>query len=395
MNAPQPRHATQPSSIAEVTCRQIFIPFKEVVRWSAGTRPGVTRLVVEVRTEDGLIGVGETICLWEFVMPVFVKTIIPLVVGEDAYAIERILRKCEGAGFYHHQRALMAARAGLEMALWDQLGKRAGMPLNRLWGGPFRAQVPMVAYLQSADRAGLAEQAAAAVAQGFRTIKVKLGIGFEDDIAVVAAVRAAVGPTTRIRGDANGAWTMATAKRQLRALEKYDLEYVEQPLPLEDLAGAAELRRQVSTPIALDESVFTLADVSNAICQRAADVLVLDPLKAGGLLPARKAAAVAEAAGIPVTLHSGGEAGVGLAACLHLASTFPNLLFDVDCQYPNLATDIISTPFAFAPLMAPPSGPGLGVELSRGAVHRLTTDHIRDPYLDPTRPEWFPCKPQY
>ncbi len=395
MNAPQARRALLPSSIAEVTCRQIFIPFKEMVRWSAGTRAGVTRLVVEVRTEDGLIGVGETICLWEFVTPVFTLTIIPLVIGEDACAIERIVRKLEGAGYYHHQRALMAARAGLEMALWDQLGKRAGMPLHRLWGGPFRAQVPMVAYLQSADRAGLAAQAAHAVAQGFRTIKLKLGLGHEDDIAVVEAVRAAVGPTTRIRGDANGAWTMATAKRQLRALEKYDLEYVEQPLPLEDLAGAAELRRQVSTPIALDESVFTLAEVSNAICHRAADVLVLDPLKAGGLLPVRKAAAVAEAAGIPVTLHSGGEAGVGLAACLHLASTFPNLLFDVDCQYPNLATDIISTPFIFAPLMAPPSGPGLGVELSRGSVHKLGTDHIRDPYLDPTRPEWFPCKPQY
>jgi glucarate dehydratase len=241
----------------------------------------------------------------------------------------------------------------------------------------------------------LAEQAKDAVAKGFRTIKLKLGIGQEDDIAIVAAVREAVGPRARIRGDANGAWTMATAKRQLRALERYDLEYIEQPLPLEDLAGAAELRRQISTPLALDESVFTLGDVANAICQRAADVLVLDPLKAGGLLPVRKAAAVAEAAGIPVTLHSGGEAGVGLAACLHLAATFPNLLFDVDCQYPNLSTDIIAEPFTFAPYMAPPEGPGLGVELSRGMVHRLATDVISDPYLDPTKPEWFPCKPQY
>jgi glucarate dehydratase len=384
------------SRIRRVDIQRVFVPFRHVVEWSAGKRPGTTRLIIEVHTDDGVTGVGETICLLEFIEPVLRNTIVPLAIGEDPFNIERITKKVEGAGYYHHKRAMVAAVAGLEMALWDLVGKYAGQPLARLWGGVFRERVPAVAYLQSSDPEHLAAEARAFIEQGFGTIKLKIGMGVQSDIELVRAVREAVGPAIKIRADVNGAWTIGTAKSQLRKLEPFDLEYVEQPLPLEDLPGHEYLRNNTCIPIALDESAYTLQDVMAIVRHNAADVILLDPHEAGGLLATRKAAAVAESAGIPVTIHSGGELGVSQSANLHLAMSIPNLLPAIDSMYHNQSADLITEPFVYdhGDLRAP-EGPGLGVHLDRARMAELATTVIANPYLDPEKPSWFPTKPQY
>lgn len=385
-----------PTTLIQITFDKVFVPFKKEVHWSAGTRPGTTRLVVRAETADGTVGIGETICLLEFVEAVLGKTVIPLALGEDALNIERLLRKVEGAGYYHHKRAMVMALCAVEMACWDIVGKRANLPLCDLWGGRFRPRVPLVAYLQSGSDEQIAAEAVEMVAHGFNTVKVKVGENERADIDLVRAVREAVGPHVKIRADANGAWTIGTAKRQLRKLEPYDLEYIEQPLPLEDLAGHAHLRQACGTPVALDESAYTLQDVHEIIRNEAADMILLDPHEAGGLLPARKQAALCEAAGLPVTLHSGGELGVSLAAYLHFAVSVPNLSLAIDCQYPNIATDLIATPFDCSNgWLVPTDGPGLGVELVQEKIvaHRSAT--IPNPYLNPKRPGWFATKPAY
>lgn len=388
--------AKSPTTIVRTRCDRVFVPFVQEVHWSAGTRPGITRLIVQVETADGTVGVGETICLLEFIEPVLVKTVLPLAAGEDACAIERLLRKVEGAGYYHHKRAMVMALAALEMACWDVIGKQAKMPLFKLWGGGYRERIPLVAYLQGGDPEAIANEAAECVQAGYGTVKVKLGSDETLDIELVRAVREAVGPGVKVRGDVNGAWTIGTAKRQLRKLERFDLEYIEQPLPLEDLRGHAHLRQCCGVPVALDESAYTLQDVHAIIAADAADVVLIDPHEAGGLLPVRKQAALCEAAGIPVTLHSGGELGIGTAAYLHLAATIPNLTLAMDTQYPNMSADIVRSKLEFADgAMTPPTGPGLGVELDESAVARLRTDVIPNPYLDPRRPHWFATKPAY
>lgn len=392
-------HGLESSSatkIVKVIYDKVFVPFHHEVEWSAGKRPGTTRLIVQVHTEDGTIGIGETICLLEFVEPVLARTIIPLSIGEDAFNIERIIKKIEGAGFYHHKRALVAALCGFEMALWDIVGKKANLPLYKLWGGAFRQTVPMIAYLQSNNIEHLVAEAASYVERGFGTIKLKIGIDEESDIEVVKAVREAVGSKIKIRPDVNGAWTVGTAKKQLRRLEKYDIEYIEQPLPLEDLNGLALLRKMTCIPIAVDESAYTLQDVHAIIKHDAADVILLDAHEAGGLHQTRKAAALAEAAGIPVTLHSGGELGLSTSANLHLAMTIPNLILAVDSSYHNQTCDIVTQPFTYdRGTMRAPEGPGLGVVLDMERIEQFRSDVIPNPYLDPARPEWFPTKPQY
>jgi L-rhamnonate dehydratase len=384
------------AQIRRVSYRRVFVPFEQEIHWSAGTRPGTTRIVVEIETDEGLRGLGETICLLEFVEPVLANTIIPLVTGEDSTQIERITKKIEGAGYYHHKRAMVAALCGLEMALWDLAGKRAGLPLHQLWGGSFRGSVPMIGYLQSNDYEKLSAEASRLYALGFRTFKVKIGMSRESDIELVRTVRESVGKDAQVRADVNGAWTIGTAKRQLKKLEPFDLEYIEQPLPLEDLQGHAYLRKITSIPVALDESAYTLQDVMAIIRAEAADVILLDPHEAGGLLATKKAAAVAEAAGVPVTLHSGAELGVSTAANMHLAIGIPNLLLAVDSQYHNQKADVITQPFQYVEgSLRPPDGPGLGVELDYDLLDRYETDRIRNPYLDPAKPGWFPSKPQY
>ena len=387
---------TSPTKITRIEYQKVFVPFHRAAEWGAGKRPGTTRLIVQVHTADGTVGVGETICLWEFVEPVLARTIIPLILREDACDIERLCKKVEGAGYYHHQRALVAALCGVEMALWDIVGKQAGMPLHKLWGGGYRRQIPLVGYVQAKQPEDAAEAATRFVAEGYQTIKVKIGMTPASDLAIVRATREAIGRAVKLRADVNGAWTIGTAKRMLRELEAFDLEYVEQPLQMDDLRGHAELRRQFSTPIALDESAYTMQEVLNIIRAEAADVLLLDPHQAGGLLRCRKAAAIAEATGLPITLHSGAELGFSTAAYLHLAATLPNLMLALDTQYSNQSDDVVTEPHHCEHGMMPvPTGAGLGMQLRDEKLSLYKTEAIPDPYLDPTKPDWFPVKPQY
>jgi glucarate dehydratase len=217
----------------------------------------------------------------------------------------------------------------------------------------------------------------------------------ESDVSNVEAVRSVVGGRD-LRADVNGAWTPGTARRMLERLRPYDLQYIEQPLELDDLQGHADLRRMQPVPVALDESAYTLADVGNIVRAGAADVVLLDPHEIGGLWQTIKAAAVAESVGIPVTLHSGGELGFSQAAYVHLAASIPNLSISIDCERAYLSGDVVHTP---PPLQdgafALPQGPGLGVTADLERIAHHAVDRIQGAYLDAARPGWFSTKPAY
>jgi glucarate dehydratase len=156
------------------------------------------------------------------------------------------------------------------------------------------------------------------------------------------------------------------------------------------------LRAHTAIPIALDESAYTLNDVGNIVRAGAADVILLDPHESGGLWQAVKSGAIAEAAGIPVTLHSGGELGLSQAAYLHLAASIPNMTLAIDNELSYLGGDIIAPGFAISDgALTVPTAPGLGVEVDIDAVERYRVDAITGAYLDPRRPGWFPMKPAY
>lgn len=371
----------------------VKMPFADPIEWGSGSRDGTTRLVVELTTADGVRGYGETICLLDFIRPVLEKCVLPLAEGKSVFDSEILYRQVLGAGYYHHKRAAVMALSAVDMAMWDAAGKIAGLPLHDLWGGAYRREVVMTAYLFIHEPDELARRAREFQALGYRAFKVKIGLDPEQDIATVAAARESLGADAHLRADVNGAWTIGTAKRQLARLAPYHLAFIEQPLELDDLVGSAELRRAGPTPIALDESAYTLSDVANIIRACAADIVLLDPHEQGGLKQCLKAAALCEAFNIPVTLHSGGELGFSQAAYLHLAAACPNMTLSVDTEHAYLTDDVITEPFQIRDgVLTPPSGPGLGVTADVNAIERYVTDEITGAY--PTG-GWFSTKPAY
>jgi glucarate dehydratase len=374
----------------------VHLPFSTQLLWGSGRRGGTTRLVVEITTESGLKGYGETICLLDFIEPVLERIVAPLAIGRSIQDVETLHRHVLGAGYYHHKRAAVMAINAIEMAMWDALGKRAGLPLHALWGGLYRDRVELAAFLHSGSPEAMRERTKEFRDRGYKTFKVKLGLDEVSDIATVRAAREVLGEGQSLRADVNGAWTIGTAKRQLEKLRDYDLAFIEQPLELSDLVGHVHLRNTQPVPVALDESAYDLTDVGNIVRMGAADVILVDPHETGGLWPCIKAAAVAESAGIPVTLHSGGELGLSQAAYLHLAASIPNMTIPIDCEYSYLDQDIVTERLPIIDGgMKVPTGPGLGVEVD---LDRLEAFRIKDvplAYLDDQRPGWFTVKPAY
>lgn len=381
--------------ITRVEHQLIRVPFTEEIVWGSGRRVGTTRLVCRIETDQGITGWGETISLIAAVPAVFADVVAPLAMGYPVADVERFHRHVLGAGYYHHKRAAVMAIAALEMAMWDALGKQAGLPLHALWGGRWRERVEASAYLFTNDRQGLSERLKRFLDLGYTTFKVKIGFDEKSDIALAETARQVIGDRP-LRLDVNGAWTVPTARRQIEKLRAFDPAYVEQPLELDDLAGHAALVAASPVPIALDESAYTLTDVGNIVRASAANVVLLDPHEAGGLWQTVKAAAICEAVGIPVTLHSGAELALSQAAYIHLAASIPNMSIAIDTERAYLGGDISPNP----PVLegghfAVPEGPGLGVEVDEAAIGRYRVEGIAGAYLDSARPDWFPVKPAY
>jgi glucarate dehydratase len=373
----------------------VRMPFHAPMEWASGSRPGATRLIVEIETRSGVKGYGETICLLDAIPAVLDKVVLPIAQRHAVDQAEGLHRHVLGAGYYHHKRAAVMALAAVEMAYWDAFGKACGQPLHRLWGGLWRSRIDLAGYILSAKPEAAAAAAARYRDDGYASFKVKIGMSEASDLALVEAVRREVG-AAHLRADVNGAWTPGTARRQLAKLAPYDLAYVEQPLELDDLAGHAALRRAQAVPIALDESAYTLADVGNILRAEAADVVLLDPHEAGGCWQVVKQAGVCESVGLPVTLHSGGELGLSQAAYLHLAASIPNMTLAIDTERSHLVDDVIRTPFTVADgSLFVPTEPGLGVEPDFDKLERWRTSEIVGAYLDAARPGWFPVKPAY
>ena len=381
--------------ITRIDRQLVRVPFTEVIAWGSGIRIGTTRLICRIETEGGQVGWGETLCLIDAVPAVFDAVVARVGMGMAVSEAERLHRHVLGAGYYHHKRAAVMAIAALEMAMWDAFGRLCGQPLHALWGGAWRARVEAAAYTFTRDPRRLGEVLARFRDAGHAAFKVKIGFDERSDVALAEAAREAVGDA-ELRLDVNGAWTPGRARRQLARLAALDPAYVEQPLELDDLAGHAHLRATQPIPIALDESAYTLSDVGNIVTGRAADYVLLDPHQAGGLWQVVKAAAICEAAGIPVGLHSGAELGPSQCAYLHLAASIPNMTLAIDTERSYLAGDVAPD----APAMtdggfAVPDAPGLGCTPDPALIEQYRVDRIEGAYLDPARPGWFPVKPAY
>ena len=361
--------------ITEVRTRVLAIPNAEPYYYSQGVASGVNCVLVEVETDEGVTGVGEA-CGDRSAEAIegVVREAKRALVGESPFEIERFLHRFYRLGKWDDMRRFAnQALAGLEMALWDIVGKACGQPVHRMLGGKFQERVSCFAFLQGNDPEKLAADARRWREQGFEVIYVKVGLGRERDLACVEAVRAAVGEGPKLRVDANQAWQVGEAIHMLHALAPLGIDFAEQPVHWTDLEGMARIRAAVPVPLAIDQGCFTEYEALRVIQQQAADVITVGLHEAGGILGLKKVAAVAAAGGLPICRHGVmGETGITSLAGLQVLATIPNQTDGHQVMHQLLENDIVAPGLLNfeAGCLAVPDRPGLGVELDQEMVER-------------------------
>lgn len=352
----------------------VAVPFHQQERWAYGGRDGLTSVLVEVDTDEGLVGLGEAGAYpsSEVVLAV-IRSVEGFVVGEDPFAIERIMRRIHIEGTWHHVKATSPGIAAVEMACWDIVGKVCGQPLVNLFGGRVRDRVEIVSYVSRPSAVEVAEDAKRDREAGFRSFYMKVGADdLNGDIERVEALREGAGEQARLRVDANEAWSPATAIHAIREMQRFRLEYAEQPVSGRNLQEMAYVRGQVETPLLSNEASWTRWDQLDVIRAGAADAVSVDNQMDGGLLNMKRSAGLCEVAGLPTVKHSLGELGVATFAAVHvLAST--STFLDANQAYVSLLADdvVADSPLPGASGFLPvPTAPGVGVELDRERVEQ-------------------------
>ena len=352
---------------------------REPLVWPGGTRLSASGLLVEIHTDEGLVGIGEAPGP---TLPT-IRTIIDaeltqFLVGQDPLRIEWLVNRMEE--FTRNWSRIGAyAISGIEIALLDIKGKALGVPVAELLGGFCRRDVPVVGYLFIDEPEANARKAAAFVDAGYSELKLKVGRDFGQDHDTIAAIRDAVGTDVKIRIDANMIWSVPAAIKWIRGLEKFDLQYVEQPVPDFDVAGMATVRRAVGVPIAADEGCTDIRSALELIKAEACDVFVVYPSEAGGLSRGREIAALAAAAGKWCAIGSWAELGVATMANAHLVAGSSNFPFASDTHYPLQELDVLTEPLEMGSgFISVTDAPGLGVDLDREAVDRLANIQVRE-----------------
>jgi L-alanine-DL-glutamate epimerase-like enolase superfamily enzyme len=366
--------------ISRIETIPIRVPLKAqfAIRSGRGGAHNVSPfLLVKVHTDAGLIGLGEASCTprWsgedQFTAQHLIQTYLaPLLVGENPLEVEALTQKFRlaFAGNYF-------TKAAVEMALWDIAGKAAGKPVYELLGGKVREFVPTKWSVSGVDPEKAAEIATWAVAQGFKAMKVKVGLEPDGDIARVRAVREAIGPGIKLGVDANGGWSKEDAVKTITRMSELGIYFAEQPVAPEDVLDLVEVRRRISLPVIADESIYTLQDAKALVRLDAADGLSIYVGKAGGIGPAKKIAEFANGAGLSCTIGSNLELGIGSAAMTHLALATAGIdaeRFPCDIIGPFFyEDDVVIEPL---PIIAGEARandkPGLGIELDEAKVER-------------------------
>jgi D-galactarolactone cycloisomerase len=312
----------------------------------------------------------------------------PLVMGADPLAPEVLWHR-----MYHQTRdfgqkgALIGAISAIDIALWDIAGKVRREPVAKLLGGVFRTRVEAYAtgfyrLKGVGESRRLAQEAESHVAKGFRALKIKLGFGIEDDLAVMRAIKE-VAAKQEVMIDVNHAYGVADAIRLGRSLEDmgWRLRWYEEPVVQEDLDGYAEVRRALATPIAGGENEYTLFGFRELLARRAVDIAQPDICIAGGFTGCRHIIALAHAHGVQMNPHVWGSA-VGQAASLQLIAATPVANHALFPKEPLLEFDTSSHPFREHLTDSPlrqregwveiPQKPGLGIEVSKEILRKYS-----------------------
>jgi L-alanine-DL-glutamate epimerase and related enzymes of enolase superfamily len=383
------------------------VPLEAPLRHAAGAHWGrFVRTIVEVETDEGLIGLGEMGGGGESAENAF-HALKPYLVGHDPAHLEELRFRIANptASLYNNRTQILAA---LEFACLDLLGQKWNVPVHAILGGKLRDEVPFASYLffrYSKEGKGevrtvdqLVKHAAELKKQyGFTSHKLKGGVfAPEYELECYRAVAESL-PGDSFRFDPNASWSTEQAIWFGQQIEDIRNDYFEDPVF--GLHGMRRTREKVRMPLATNTVVVNFEQLAANVLDTAVDVILLDTTFWGGIRPCVKAAGICETFQLGVAVHSSGELGIQLATMLHLGAVIPNLSFAADAHYHHLLDDVIEGgKLTYKDgKIAVPHGPGLGVKLNRDKLAEFSELYKRlgnySYDRDPLRPNWTPIVP--
>jgi L-alanine-DL-glutamate epimerase-like enolase superfamily enzyme len=363
--------------ITRIEIIPLHIPMTHPMSISYTTFRTCDFVLTRVRTDENIEGLGECPPLpplsresQETIVPLLEKFLAPQLIGEDPFDLERIWEKMDSA-----MPGYPFPKAALDIALYDIMGRALKVPVHKLLGGGYKTRFPNVGLIGLGSTEEIQSLAQKYVRDGYKTIRLKTGLGVKADEKNVRAVRSIIGDDVELRLDANQAYIPPNAIKFVRTMERYDIELVEQPTPWYDFKGLASVAKAVDTPIMPHESLYLLSDAVQLLDLGAADVLGLKVYRpGGGITSARKLISLAQLTDVPCLMHDDVELGISLAAATHfVAANHRHLKYANELSgYPTWITDDVvkRTPRIEGGFFEVPSGPGLGVELDERKLRK-------------------------
>lgn len=331
-------------------------------------------VLFKVETDNGIIGWGEMnpIISNKITQTLVEEYIAPQLIGRDPFEIKAIMSQF--SPIYDPQVNTKSFLTGLQMALWDIMGKSLNVPVYNLLGGKVRDRIGIAYALGILGIQETQKKVRQIIDQGYRCLKTKGGKDVVFDVARAKAMRQAAGPNFEIRVDMNQGYDTIQALRYLRDVEDCDLQYVEQPIKVNRLEDMQNLRVRTRTPIAINEDCYVPNNFYQAVKMDAIDAAVIDFEPIGGITELQRLESIAVEAGIPLAHHCGWDMGIKLAAILHTISTMEAFTYPMDSTYMAHGDDVLATRIKIENgcYIIPSEGPGLGIVVDEEKIEKIS-----------------------
>ena len=360
--------------IKEIEIYAIHLPLHEPFIISYGRYDTMPSIIVKMTTDTGHIGYGEAVAddhvtgeSWESTYAVLKNTLAPKLIGMNPVQMEKIHALMDTQIY-----GVPTAKAAIDIACYDVVGKALGVPVYDLLGGRYHDEFPITHVLSIGTPAHMADEAEQRVEEGYRSLKMKVGTDVWEDVNRIQAVRERVGESIAIRIDVNQGWVnSSTTLQALRKLKNCSLDWLEQPVKADDIDGMVEIKSKTSVPVMIDEGLRGIREMREIIAKRAADKVNIKLMKCGGIYPAMKLAHMAEMAGIECQVGSMVESSVGSAAGFHVAFS-KKIITSVELTGPLKFSEDIGNLEYDVPFIRLTEKAGLGVDVDEDILKKLT-----------------------
>lgn len=332
-------------------------------------------IIVKIETDEGITGYGEGVAdehvtgeTWMSTYHTIKHTLAPSLIGSNPLEIEKLHERMNEAVY-----ASPTAKAAIDIACHDIMGKKLQQPIYQLIGGRYHEEFPITHVLSIGLPEEMAAEAEAMVEKGYRSFKMKVGTNVQSDVERIKSVRSRVGNNIAIRADVNQGWiNSSTTLQALRQLEGLQLDWLEQPVLADDIDGMVEVKSKTSIPLMIDEGLKGTREMREIIKKRAADKVNIKLMKCGGIYPAVKLAHQAEMAGIECQVGSMIESSVGSAAGFHVAFS-KKIITSVELTGPLKFSKDVGKLHYDVPFIRLNEKSGLGVEVSEEMLLEMTS----------------------